>query len=73
MNVTYSETGEEMMKALYQKSEIWFAIVWIIAYCVLASIGDSLSVNIGTQKIVTLPILIVLSAILFLFVCNNFL
>ena len=59
------------MKILYQKSEIWFAVVWIIAYCVLASMGDNLSASIGMQKIITLPILIILSAILFLFVWKN--
>lgn len=59
------------MKALYYKSEIWFAVAWIIAYCVLASIGDNLSDDIGVQKIITLPILILLSAILYLFVRNN--
>ena len=59
------------MKALYYKSEIWFAVAWIIAYCVLASIGDNLSADIGVQKIITLPILILLSAILYLFVRNN--
>lgn len=59
------------MKALYQKSEICFAMAWIIAYCVLASMGDSLSASIGTQKIITLPILIVLSVILFLFIQKN--
>ena len=37
----------------------------------LASVGDSLSADIGIQKIVTLPILIVLSVILFLFVWKN--
>jgi len=59
------------MKTLYYKSEIWFAVVWIIAYCVLASIGDNLSDGIGIQKIITLPILIVLSAILLIFVWKN--
>ena len=57
-----------MWKKLYEKSEIWFAVAWIITYCVLASIGDNLSADIGVLKIVTLPILIVLSAILLLFV-----
>ena len=60
-----------MMKELYHKSEIWFAIVWIIAYCVLASIGDNLSTSIGVEKIVTLPILMILSVILILFVKKN--
>ena len=59
------------MKALYYKSEIWFAVAWIIAYCVLASIGDNLSADIGVQKIITLPILILLSAILYLFFLKN--
>ena len=59
------------MKALYQKSEIWFALLWIIVYCVFASVGDTLSSNIGMQKVITLPILLVLSTILFLFVRKN--
>lgn len=59
------------MKELYRKNEIWFALVWIIAYCVLVSIGDSLSSAIGIEKIITLPILIIFSAILFGFVRNN--
>lgn len=60
-----------MIKKLYKKSEIWFAVAWIIAYVVLASVGDNLSADIGVLKIVTLPILIVLSVILFLFVKRN--
>ena len=59
------------MKKLYEKSELMFALVWIIAYCVLASTGDNLSGEIGILKIVTLPILLVLSAVLYLFVRKN--
>ena len=60
-----------MMKKVYEKSELWFALAWIIAYCVLASVGDNLSSNIGILKAVTLPILIALSVILYLFVKKN--
>lgn len=60
-----------MIKKLYEKSEIWFTVVWIIAYIVLASIGDNISADIGIIKIVTLPILIILSVILFIFVKKN--
>ena len=60
-----------MLKKLYEKNEIWFAVVWIIAYVVLASTGDNISVDIGILKIVTLPILIILCVILFLFVKRN--
>lgn len=59
------------MIVLFRKSEIWFALVWIIVYCVLSSIGDNLSDSIGVEKIVTLPILVILSVILFLFVKKN--
>ena len=60
-----------MGKKLYEKSESWFAVAWIVAYVVLASTGDNISVDIGILKIATLPILIILSIILFLFVKRN--
>lgn len=60
-----------MLKKLYLKSELWFALAWIIAYCVLASVGDNLSSSIGILKVVTLPILIALSVILYLFLKKN--
>ena len=60
-----------MIKKLYEKSEIWFAVAWIIVYVVLASIGDNMSIDIGVLKVVTLPILIILSVILLLFVKRN--
>ena len=59
------------MEKLYKKSEIWFAVTWIIAYVVLASTGDNISADIGILKIATLPILIILSVMLFLFVKRN--
>ena len=60
-----------MLKKLYDKSRIWFAVAWIIAYCVLMSVGDSLSAGIGIEKAVTLPIGILLSAFLLLFLKKN--
>ena len=60
-----------MLKKLYNKSEIWFALIWIIAYVVLASAGDNVSEDFGISKIITLPILIVLSVILYFFVRKN--
>lgn len=60
-----------MMKKLYEKSEIWFAVAWIIAYCVLKSVGDNLSASVGIGDSCTVPILFVLSVILYLFVKNN--
>ncbi len=60
-----------MITKLYKKSEIRFAIAWIIAYVVLVSAGDSLSAEAGIMKAVTLPVLTVLSAVLFIFIKKN--
>ena len=60
-----------MLKKLYEKSEIWFALAWILAYVVLASAGDNISVSLGIGKIVTLPILIAISVTLYCFVRKN--
>ena len=59
------------MKKLYDKSKIWFAVLWIVAYCVLMSAGDVLSARIGIDKSVTLAIGIFLSATLLLFLKRN--
>lgn len=60
-----------VLKKLYDKSKLWFALSWIIAYCVLLSVGDALSAEIGIEKSVTLAIGIVLSSILLLFLKKN--
>ena len=60
-----------VLKNLYDKSQIWFAVLWIIAYCVLLSAGDALSAWIGIDKSVTLAIGILLSAILLMFLKKN--
>ena len=59
------------MRSLYQKSELAFSLVWIGAYCVLMSVADSISVNIGTEKIVTLPVSVLLSVALIIFIKSN--
>ena len=60
-----------MLKKLYAKSEIWFAVAWIIGYVVIVSTADNISADLGIEKVVTLPILIALSAILYFFVRKN--
>ena len=60
-----------VLKKLYDKSQIWFAVAWIIAYCVLMSVGDALSAWLGIEKSVTLATGILLSAILLLFLKKN--
>ena len=60
-----------VLKKLYDKSKIWFAVAWIIAYCVLMSVGDALSAWLGIEKSVTLATGLLLSAILLLFLKKN--
>lgn len=59
------------MKKLYEKSELSFALVWIGLYCVLMSVGDTISQKIGVEKALTLPISAILSAVLFAFIRRN--
>ena len=60
-----------MLKKLYAKSEIWFAVAWIIGYVVIVSTADNISADLGIEKIVTLPVLIAMSAGLYFFVRKN--
>lgn len=60
-----------MLKKLYEKSNIWFAVAWIAAYVILASVGDRLSEALGVPKSITLPVLLALSAVLYFFIRKN--
>ena len=60
-----------MLKKLYDKSQIWFSVAWIIAYCILMSVGDAISLAIGIEKSITLVIGILLSVSLIIFLKKN--
>ena len=59
------------MTKLYQKSEITFAIFWIVAYVVLSSYADQLSESIGIMKSATAVLQIAMSLILFFWIRSN--
>ena len=59
------------MTRLYQKSEITFAILWIVAYVVLTSIADQLSETVGVMKSVTAALHVAMSLVLFFWIRNN--
>ena len=63
--------GDGVMRQLYEKSKIWFAVAWIIAYCVLLSLGDNISASLGMINVATFPIALALSVVLFLFLKRN--
>ena len=60
-----------LLKRLYDKSAVLFAVLWIVAYCVLMSAGDMLSGLVGVEKSLTLPIALLMSIVLFLFLYKN--
>ena len=59
------------MTKLYRKSEITFAILWIVAYVALSSTGDQLSREIGIVKSVTAVVQLVMSVILLVWIGKN--
>lgn len=59
------------MKGLYNKSKIGFTVMWIALYCVLMSVGDNLSAEVGISNSVSLPVSALLSAVLFWFIRKN--
>ena len=59
------------MTKLYKKSEITFAIVWIVAYVVLSSLADQLSESIGITKSVTAVLHVAMVLILFFWIRKN--
>lgn len=59
------------MHKLYKKSEIWFAVLWIIVYVVGASITDELSRLLGAEKSVTSVFLILLCAVAVIWMKKN--
>ena len=51
------------MNKLYQKNEIWFAVVWIIIYVVGTSIVDSISQDLQLNKIPTFVFHVILCVV----------
>ncbi len=59
------------MNRLFQKSKIWFAILWILLYVVGTSAADAISRTLGLEKSITLVYLAVLTAIAVIWLCKN--
>lgn len=56
------------MYRLYKKNVLNFSLAWIIAYVVLLSATDSLSVSLGFEKIITAPVSMVFALLMFGFI-----
>ena len=59
------------MKKLYEKSELTFAIVWIVVYCALQSLANPLNKAIGIGYAASAAFCVVQTAVLFAFLRKN--
>lgn len=59
------------MKKLYEKSELTFAFVWIVVYCVLQSLANPLNERIGIEYSASAIFCILQTIILFAFIRKN--
>ncbi len=59
------------MKRLYEKSELTFAIVWIVIYCVLQSLANPLNEKIGIEYSASAILCILQAIFLFGFIQRN--
>ena len=56
------------MKKLFEKDEIWFAVLWIIVYVVGFGTADSVSDSIGVPKLVTCAVGLIMTVIICTFI-----
>lgn len=59
------------MKRLYEKNELMFSLLWIVLYVVLFSAADSISLDLGTEKIITAPLCLLMTAFLAVWIAKN--
>lgn len=59
------------MKKLYEKNKLTFAIVWIVAYCVLQSLANPLNKAIGGAYAASAAFCVLQTVVLFSFIRKN--
>ena len=59
------------MKKLYEKNELTFALMWIVIYCVLQSLANSLNKAIGVAYAASAAFCILQAVVLFAFIRKN--
>lgn len=59
------------MSALYKKNGLLFAIMWIVIYVVGLSVADNLSISLGIEKSITVPVCLVMTVIVYTWIKEN--
>lgn len=60
-----------MLNKLYKKSEVWFAVIFIIVYVIGNSYCIQASESAGIEMVYTIPYNLVLLGIMFVFIVKN--
>ncbi len=60
-----------MVKKLFKKDEIWFAVMWIVVYVMSFSTADGLSESMGVPKLLTVCVGALLASVLLAFIGKN--
>ncbi len=56
-----------MLKKFYDKEPVGFTLIWIGVYCVAMSAADGISLSLGMTSCISLPVILLLSAVIFAF------
>ena len=59
------------MKKIYEKSELRFAIIWIVIYCVLQSVANSINEAIGVEFSASAVLCVIQAVIILFFIRKN--
>lgn len=59
------------MKKLYERNQLYFALVWIGIYVIAFSVADSVSESFGVRSCITAPLGLLMSVLLFGFISRN--
>ena len=60
-----------MLRRLFEKDEVWFAVVWIIIYVVGFANADAISESLGYPKLLTVFVGLILTVIIYRFICKK--
>ncbi len=59
------------MKKLYEKNQLTFSLIWVGVYVVLFSVADSVSAELGVEKIITAPVSVAIAVFLSVWICHS--
>lgn len=59
------------MKKLYEENPLRFSLLWVILYVALLSLAENVSHGLGTEKLLTAPLCVLMTAFLAVWISKN--